>query len=84
MAKFHVYILQSEKTNKFYVGQTFDLNSRLIRHNKGYVRSTKNGRPWAIVHHEEFSTRKEAIARELQIKSWKDRSMVERLTGPGK
>jgi predicted GIY-YIG superfamily endonuclease len=32
---FHVYILQSEKTGRFYVGHTQDVQERLARHNCG-------------------------------------------------
>ncbi|NPV12215.1 MAG: GIY-YIG nuclease family protein [Ignavibacteria bacterium] len=34
--KFYVYILHSLKTNRYYVGQTNDLERRLMYHNSGY------------------------------------------------
>ncbi len=38
---FIVYALKSISCNFIYVGMTENLQSRLIRHNKGYVKSTK-------------------------------------------
>ncbi|MEZ4783712.1 MAG: GIY-YIG nuclease family protein [Candidatus Kapaibacterium sp.] len=35
---FSVYILQSESTGTYYVGQTQDVHKRLLRHNAGEVR----------------------------------------------
>lgn len=32
----YVYILHSEKFDKYYVGQTSDVTARLYRHNSGY------------------------------------------------
>ena len=66
-----VYILKSKKFNKYYIGHTADLNNRLLRHNRGLAKSTKNFRPWEIVYKEFFDTKQEAYRRELQIKSYK-------------
>ncbi|MBI3194721.1 MAG: GIY-YIG nuclease family protein [Ignavibacteriae bacterium] len=64
-----VYILQSETTGKYYVGQTQDLFRRIKEHNNSESTSTKNGVPWKLVHLEEFGTRSEAVRREQQIKN---------------
>ncbi len=63
-----VYILQSLKTNRFYCGQTQDIEDRLERHNSGYSKFTKAERPWKLVWKKEFSTRTEAVRLEIQIK----------------
>ncbi|WP_310991715.1 GIY-YIG nuclease family protein [Aequorivita marina] len=63
------YILKSEKTGSYYYGHSADIHNRLKRHNGGYVRSTKNKRPWGIHYMEEFSTKSEAYKRELFFKS---------------
>ena len=76
---FHVYILQSETSKRYYVGQTQDVKSRLAYHNANYSKSLKNRGPWDLVYQEEFASRAEAMRRERQIKSWKDRAMIERL-----
>ncbi len=66
-----VYILKSEKDNKYYIGETANVNARLLFHNAGKQRSTKNRIPFVIVVIEEFDTRELALIRERQIKSWK-------------
>jgi putative endonuclease len=66
-----VYILQSQKDKKYYIGETSNVNARLIFHNAGKQRSTKNRTPFIIVLVEEFETRQQALQREKQIKSWK-------------
>ena len=74
-----VYILQSEATGQYYVGQTNDLADRMRRHNKQRTAATKGGGPWRLVYQEEFSTRQAAAARERAIKRQKSRQFIERL-----
>ncbi len=76
---FHVYILLSETTNRYYVGQTQDVTERLAYHNANYSKSLRNRGPWQLVYQEEYKTRGQAMRRERQIKSWKDRGMIKRL-----
>ncbi len=70
---FFVYILESESSGRFYIGQTGDLAARLSYHNANYSLALKNRGPWKLVYKEEYPTRAEAVRRERQIKSWKDR-----------
>ena len=45
----YVYILQSVQVpQRFYVGLTKDLKSRLVKHNAGEVPHTAKFRPWQI------------------------------------
>jgi putative endonuclease len=76
---FFVYILRSESTGRFYIGQTQDVAERLVYHNANYSKSLKNRGPWKLVHTEEFDTRGHAMRRERQLKSWKDRRMLKQL-----
>ncbi|MBZ5529049.1 MAG: GIY-YIG nuclease family protein [Acidobacteriia bacterium] len=76
---FHVYILQSQTTSRYYIGQTANVEERLAYHNANYSKSLRNRGPWQLVHREEFVTRSEVMKRERQLKSWKDRAMIERL-----
>jgi len=66
---FFVYILQSQRTKRYYAGHTHDLQHRLEEHNSGKSPSTRNGRPWVLLHHETFSTRSEAMKQEHKIKN---------------
>ena len=67
----YVYILQSCKDNGYYIGETADVNARLIFHNSGRQRSTRNRNPFRLVLVEEYTCREDALKREKQIKSWK-------------
>ncbi len=66
--KYCVYILYSEKWRRYYVGQTQDFKSRLDRHNKGLVKSTKGGVPWVLKRKIEVENRSEAMKLETKIK----------------
>jgi putative endonuclease len=66
---FYVYILFSLNDNKLYVGQTGNLENRLLEHNSGKIKSTKNRRPLTLIHNEIFLTRSEAMKREKFLKS---------------
>ncbi len=66
---FYSYILKSLKDGKYYYGSAENLDLRLIKHNKGDVRSTKGRRPFVLHYFEMFSTRSEAFRREHFYKS---------------
>ena len=66
---FYAYILKSEKDLKYYYGSTDNLESRLTKHNRGEVRSTKGRRPFHIHYSECYATRSEAYRREQFFKS---------------
>lgn len=68
---FYLYILQSIKNSRFYIGHTNELLNRLKEHNSGKTRSTKAYAPWKIVYTEVFETKSEAYRREIEIKSYK-------------
>ena len=78
---YHVYILESQKNGKFYIGHTDDLDRRLLDHNSGKVKSTRNYRPWVRRYAEAYPTRIEATRRELEIKSKKSRAYIIKLIG---
>jgi putative endonuclease len=78
---YKVYILQSLKNNKYYVGQASDIKNRLEKHNRGAVKSTRNFKPWKLVYSEEFETRSDAWKRELEIKKYKGGILFKKLLG---
>ncbi len=63
-----VYILYSQKRSRYYVGQTDDIEKRLIRHNNCLVPSTKYGAPWVLIFTAEVNNRSEALILERKIK----------------
>jgi len=78
---FCVYILQSESSGRYYVGQTHNLEERVAYHQGNYSKALKNRGPWKLVHVEEFATRSEAVRRERYIKQQKDRGFIDALCG---
>ena len=65
---YYVYLLQSRKTNRFYIGYTNSLKRRLGQHNNGEVLSTKSSIPYELVYFEGFKSKKDALAREKKLK----------------
>ena len=66
---YYVYVLQSKKDGKFYVGCTADLRKRLVYHNKGSVESTRNRRPFELIYYEACISQKDALHREKYLKT---------------
>src|SRR6266567_3965293 len=58
LMSYYVYILQSESTGRYYVGQTEHLEERVRYHQSNYSKANKNRGPWALRHFEEFSDAK--------------------------
>jgi putative endonuclease len=71
-----VYILFSVTKNRYYIGFTSDLEQRVLRHNQISKGFTGNVNHWEVVYNESFSSKAEAVKRELQIKSWKSRLKI--------
>ena len=81
---YSVYILKSIKDGGFYVGQTSNVDKRLMRHNKGIVPSTKHRTPLVLVYEENFDTRSEAVKREQYFKTQEGGSFIKKfLSGSG-
>ena len=76
-----VYVLFSEKLNKFYVGACVDLERRLYEHNIGHSKFTSLGIPWRLVYKEEYPDLPLAKRRELEIKRKKSRQYLLKLLG---
>jgi putative endonuclease len=76
---FYTYILQSEKSGRYYVGHAEDVHERMKRHNSGKVTATRNKGPWVIVYFEGHESKAGANSRELYIKSMKSRIYIDSL-----
>ena len=66
---YYVYILFSSKDQKFYIGYTTDLKSRVQQHLGGKVASTRNRRPLCLIFSERYINKKDAQRREKYLKS---------------
>jgi len=75
---FCVYVLQSLKDKKLYIGYTADLKSRLIEHKKGDVATTKNRRPLVLIYYEAYRSKKDAKIREKFLKTGQGREFIKK------
>jgi putative endonuclease len=73
---YYTYIIISESTGKFYIGQTNNIQARLSRHNSSKNFSTKNRGPWKLIFTKEFPTRAEAMKYEKYLKSLKNKEYI--------
>lgn len=76
----YTYLLKSEKYEGFYVGISKDPENRLTEHNAGYVKSTKEKRPWELVYKKEHGDYSEARKHEKWLKK-KNRKYKNKLAG---
>ena len=77
--KFYLYILYSEKLNKYYIGSTENLGERIKKHNSNHKGFTGGAGDWRYMYTEEYSSKTESMKREREIKSWKSRKLIENL-----
>ncbi|MHC4155856.1 MAG: GIY-YIG nuclease family protein [Planctomycetota bacterium] len=67
---YYVYILQSLKTGRLYIGHTDNLTRRLEEHNSGRGgKYTQQHGPWRLAHNECHPDRPSAVRREMYLKS---------------
>ena len=79
-----VYIIQSLKTNRNYLGSSTDPVRRLIDHNRGNTNSTKQGRPWKLIFVQEFETLNLARRVERKLKSFKSAVILRKILDSGR
>lgn len=65
----YVYVLQSTKTGKHYVGFTHNLRRRLAEHNAGKSQSTRSGEHWEVIFYEAYRVESDARRRENYLKT---------------
>ena len=75
----YVYILRSaEQADRYYVGITADLRSRLKKHNAREVPHTSKYAPWVLKTYVAFSNEKQAFAFEKYLKSPSGRAFAKK------
>jgi len=73
MDNYYVYLLLSLKDKRTYLGSTINLERRIIEHNQGKNKSTKNRRPLKLIYSEAYNTLIAARKREKFLKTKKGR-----------
>lgn len=81
MSEFVVYAI-ANNADEIYIGHTDNIEKRLQRHNgvlksktTSFTKRHKNGN-WKLIYSEKRTTRKEAIQREKQLKSYQGRTFI--------
>ena len=65
---YYVYLLESEKNGKIYVGSTKNLKERLDYHNKKGEFYTRQHKPWKLIYYEAYNKEELARMREKRLK----------------
>jgi predicted GIY-YIG superfamily endonuclease len=73
---YYVYVLKH--ANGYYIGCTDNLKERIIRHNDGYVLSTKQYRPLSLKMYFAFKDKYRAFNFEKYLKSGSGRAFTRR------
>ena len=79
MKNFGVYILESQKNNRYYIGSTDNIERRIVEHNIGKVISTRNTRPWVFKVFIRCNSLGEAKSNEYRLKKYKRRDILEKV-----
>jgi len=78
---FVVYAIYNKLHDKVYIGQTKDLEERLRQHNdhifKGYTYRFSGD--WIVIYKETVNSRKTALVREKQLKSFRGREFIKKI-----
>jgi putative endonuclease len=80
----YLYILQSERNGRYYIGSTSDIARRLVEHNAGKTKSLKYLLPVKLVFSQQYQTPAEAQEMEKRLKKLKSRRIVDRIVREGK
>lgn len=76
---FFVYILYSEKLDRYYIGVTENVEKRLQKHLCNHSGFTGKAADWSICLTEPYPDKTAALKREKQLKGWKNRQRIEQL-----
>lgn len=78
-----VYILQSIKNSRYYVGSTDNMNERLKIHNSGWVKATANIVPLELRVFVSCLSITEARQSEYRLKKYKRKDILEKVIKDG-
>ncbi|MDD5489247.1 MAG: GIY-YIG nuclease family protein [Candidatus Moranbacteria bacterium] len=79
----HVYILESLRDKRYYIGSTTNLDARLKHHHKRLTPSTSRFGGVKLVFSQEYSTIREARTIERKLKKLKRRDYIDKIIEDG-
>lgn len=66
---YYTYVIESQKSHRWYTGSTNDLRKRLKQHNEGKSTWTKSYVPWDLIYYEACLNEEDTRSREKYLKS---------------
>ena len=78
---YFVYAIYNQESQKFYIGQTENLEERIRLHNDKLFKNSYTSRfkgSWKLIYKEEVVDRKIALIREKQLKSYQGRQFIKK------
>ena len=79
---YYVYALYNEENDKIYIGQTANIEQRLILHKSKSIKKSYTHRfsgVWNLVYSEPQEDRISALKREKQLKSYQGRQFIKKM-----
>ena len=75
-----VYAIYNQVCGKIYIGQTGNIEKRLLEHNskRGNHFTARFDGEWILIYKEEVNDRKQALLREKQLRSFRGREFVKK------
>ncbi|MBU1111044.1 GIY-YIG nuclease family protein [Patescibacteria group bacterium] len=83
MQEYYVYAARSLKYKYVYIGHTNCPYRRIGQHNNGSTPSIRGKLPLELFYTEKFSSRKEAVEREKELKKSHNREWLRKIAYPG-
>jgi putative endonuclease len=74
----YAYVIESEKTRRWYYGSSHDPHERLMYHNNGWNRSTRGRGPWRLIFLRDFQSEIEAREFEFQLKGLRNKEFIKK------
>ena len=78
-----IYILKFNKSGKYYIGSTNNLERRLIEHKNGESKYTRENGDFNLIFSQKFNSVVEARKSEQKLKSFKSKKVIERIIKDG-
>ena len=72
----YIYVLQSLKNGRFYIGSTNNLERRLIEHNQGRSTYTSFTKPFKMIFSQKFDNLSIARKIEFKLKQFKSKKVI--------
>ena len=79
----YVYILESLRDGRYYIGSTVDMDKRMQHHKGGFTYSTRRFGGIKLVFQQEYGLLKEARAIERKLKNLKRKDYIRKIIEEG-